>query len=59
MWIQERCQRFYEHDWPAMLENPIAPEGGFIRVPEESGFGMRIKTGNLESPSGRAAGERA
>jgi hypothetical protein len=26
-----------------MLENPIAPEGGFIRVPEESGFGMRIK----------------
>jgi L-alanine-DL-glutamate epimerase-like enolase superfamily enzyme len=43
VWIQESCQRFYERDWPAMLENPIAPEGGFIRVPEESGFGMRIK----------------
>jgi L-alanine-DL-glutamate epimerase-like enolase superfamily enzyme len=43
VWIQESCQRFYEHDWPAMLEKPIAPEGGFIRVPEESGFGMRIK----------------
>ncbi len=43
VWIQESCQRFYERDWPAMLENPIAPESGFIRVPEESGFGMRIK----------------
>lgn len=43
VWIQESCQRFYERDWPAMLENPIAPEGGFIRVPEEPGFGMRIK----------------
>ena len=26
-----------------MLENPIAPKDGFIQVPEESGFGMRIK----------------
>ena len=26
-----------------MLENPIAPEEGSIRVPEASGFGMRIK----------------
>jgi len=43
VWIQESCQRFYEHDWPAMLENPIAPEGGLISAPEESGFGMRIK----------------
>ncbi len=43
VWIQESCQRFYEHDWPAMLENPIAPENGSIAVPEESGFGMRIK----------------
>jgi galactonate dehydratase len=43
VWIQESCQRFYERDWPAMLESPIAPETGFIRVPEESGFGMRIK----------------
>ena len=22
LWIQESCQRFYEHDWPLMLENP-------------------------------------
>ncbi len=43
VWIQESCQRFYEHDWPAMLENPIAPVDGFISAPEESGFGMRIK----------------
>lgn len=43
VWIQESCQRFYERDWPAMLENPIAPQNGFIRVPEESGFGMQIK----------------
>jgi L-alanine-DL-glutamate epimerase-like enolase superfamily enzyme len=43
VWIQESCQRFYEHDWLAMLEKPIAPENGSIAAPEESGFGMRIK----------------
>lgn len=43
VWIQESCQRFYEHDWPAMLENPLAPAGGSIAVTEEPGFGMRIK----------------
>jgi L-alanine-DL-glutamate epimerase-like enolase superfamily enzyme len=43
VWIQESCQRFYEHDWPAMLENPIAPADGEIQVPEEPGFGMKIK----------------
>lgn len=43
VWIQESCQRFYEWDWPKMLENPIAPSDGAIRVPEEPGFGMRIK----------------
>jgi L-alanine-DL-glutamate epimerase-like enolase superfamily enzyme len=43
VWIQESCQRFYERDWPAMLENPITPESGSIQAPEESGFGMRIK----------------
>src|ERR1700744_633137 len=43
VWIQESCQRFYEHDWLQMLENPIAPKDGFIQVPEESGFGMKIK----------------
>ena len=43
VWIEESCQRFYEHDWPAMLEKPIATENGSIAAPEESGFGMRIK----------------
>ena len=43
VWILESCQRFYEHDWPLMLEDAIAPNNGFIQVPEESGFGMRIK----------------
>ncbi len=43
VWIQESCQRFYEHDWPIMLENPIAPAEGHVRAPEDSGFGMRIK----------------
>jgi L-alanine-DL-glutamate epimerase-like enolase superfamily enzyme len=43
VWIQESCQRFYEHDWPAMLENPLVPREGSVAAPEEPGFGMRIK----------------
>lgn len=43
VWIQESCQRFYEHDWPLMLENPIAPEDGHIVMTEDPGFGMKIK----------------
>lgn len=43
VWIQESCQRFYERDWPAMLENPLAPASGHIRAPEGPGFGMSIK----------------
>jgi galactonate dehydratase len=43
VWIQESCQRFYEHDWPLMLENPIAPKAGTIEAPEQPGFGMQIK----------------
>ena len=43
VWVQESCQRFYEHDWPAMLENPLVPKGGSIEAPEEPGFGMRVK----------------
>ena len=43
VWIQESCQRFYERDWPAMLEQPIAPQNGAITVPDDPGFGMRIK----------------
>ncbi|MGA1999277.1 MAG: mandelate racemase/muconate lactonizing enzyme family protein [Terriglobales bacterium] len=41
--IQESCQRFYESDWPEMLENPIVPKDGCIQVPELPGFGMEIK----------------
>lgn len=43
LWIQESCQRFYEHDWPAMLENPLVPSNGSIEAPELPGFGMNIK----------------
>ncbi len=43
VWIQESCQRFYEHDWPAMLDNPIIPKGGAVNAPELPGFGMQVK----------------
>lgn len=43
VWIQESCQRFYEHDWPLMLEDPLTPKDGAITAPELPGFGMRIK----------------
>ncbi len=43
VWIQESCQRFYESNWPAMLENPIVPHNGSVTAPELPGFGMRIK----------------
>ncbi len=43
VWIQESCQRFYEKDWPAMLENPIIPRDGSIAAPELPGFGMQVK----------------
>jgi L-alanine-DL-glutamate epimerase-like enolase superfamily enzyme len=43
LWIQESCQRFYEHDWPAMLENPLVPSNGSIEAPELPGFGMNVK----------------
>ena len=41
--IQESCQVFYEATWPAMLNNPLVPKGGAVRVPELPGFGMEIK----------------
>jgi len=41
--IQESCQRFYESDWPQMLEAPLRPVNGSVAAPEEPGFGMRIK----------------
>ncbi len=43
LWIQESCQRFYEHDWPLMLEDPPVPKDGHITAPDLPGFGMRIK----------------
>lgn len=43
LWIQESCQRFYESDWPRMLEEPLRPKDGHIQVPEAPGFGMTIK----------------
>jgi len=48
--IQESCQRFYERDWPAMLENPIVPEGGTVAAPDLPGFGMRVKAEVWEHP---------
>lgn len=44
LWIQESCQRFYESDWPKMLENTIVPKDGFATAPDLPGFGMRIRT---------------
>ena len=43
VWIQESCQRFYEHDWPLMLANPLLPRDGHIEAPDLPGFGMEIK----------------
>jgi L-alanine-DL-glutamate epimerase-like enolase superfamily enzyme len=50
LWIQESCQRFYESDWPHMLENPLMPKAGCISAPELPGFGMRIKREAWEHP---------
>ncbi len=43
VWIQESCQRFYESDWPKMLDNPLKPAEGGIAAPDAPGFGMEIK----------------
>jgi L-alanine-DL-glutamate epimerase-like enolase superfamily enzyme len=48
--IQESCQRFYEQDWPAMLENPIVPADGHVTAPDLPGFGMRVKPEVWEHP---------
>jgi galactonate dehydratase len=50
VWIQESCQRFYEKDWLAMLEDPIVPEGGSVAAPELPGFGMQVKEEIWEHP---------
>lgn len=41
--IQESCQRYFERDWPAMLEDPIVPGDGTVAAPDLPGFGMRVK----------------
>lgn len=41
--IQESCQRFFERDWPAMLEDPIVPLDGTVAAPDLPGFGLRVK----------------
>ena len=50
LWIQESCQRFYEHDWPLMLNNPLAPKDGSVSASGEPGLGMRIKREAWEHP---------
>ena len=51
VWIQESCQRFYERDWLAMLENPIVPSGGTVAAPDLPGFGMLVKPEVWEHPA--------
>jgi L-alanine-DL-glutamate epimerase-like enolase superfamily enzyme len=51
LWIQESCQRFYENDWPLMLENPLKPAQGSIAAPDLPGFGMRIKDETWNHPA--------
>lgn len=51
LWIQESCQRFYEADWPRMLEDPIVPKDGTVAAPDLPGFGMRIKREAWEHPA--------
>jgi len=41
--IQESCQVFYEETWPAMLQNPLVPRNGVVRVPDLPGLGMEIR----------------
>jgi galactonate dehydratase len=50
--IQESCQRFYESDWPNMLESPLVPVDGTITAPDLPGFGMRIKPEAWNHPAG-------
>lgn len=51
VWIQESVQRYYERDWPAMLENPLLPKDGAVEAPELPGFGMRIKPEIWDHPA--------
>jgi hypothetical protein len=41
--VRQSCPVFYESTWPAMLNNPLLPKGGALRVRELLGFGLEIK----------------
>lgn len=49
--ILESVQRFYESDWPQILDNPVVPRDGQISAPDLPGFGMLIKPGVWEHPT--------
>ncbi|MFN8006456.1 MAG: mandelate racemase/muconate lactonizing enzyme family protein [Terriglobia bacterium] len=49
--IQESVQRYYETDWPKMLENPIIPKNGTVSAPDLPGFGMLIKPEVWDHPA--------
>ena len=51
VWIQESVQRYYERDWPAMLDNPIVPKNGAVEAPDLPGFGMRVKPEAWDHPA--------
>ena len=53
VWIQESCQRFYEHDWPLMLVDPLLPKDGSIAAPGLPGFGMQIRPEIWSHPAAR------
>jgi galactonate dehydratase len=50
LWIMESCQRFFERDWPAMLESPLVPRDGVVSAPDLPGFGMTVKPEVWEHP---------
>lgn len=41
--IQESVQPSYEKRFPQIVENPFAPQDGFLTAPDEPGLGMRIR----------------
>ena len=51
--IQESCQVFYETTWPTMLDNPLIPKNGAVRVPSCRAWEWRSspKCGRTPRPS--------
>ena len=58
VWIQESCQRFYERDWPAMLETPLAPQNGTIQVTDDPRLRHEDQARSLEPPRRRPPSQR-